>query len=472
MPASQAISATSCLFYCWVVEMPSVIDLLVVLIQMICVVVVVAYVVTRAGLFREALHGKVTWKGGLMMVLLFGLLSIFGTYSGINIMGAQANVRDLGPMIAGLIGGPFVGLGVGLIGGLYRYSMGGITAVACSVSTILAGLFGGLIYLSVKRRFIGVRGAVTFAVLMESFHMLLNLVLTQPFSVAWEIVRTLAFPMILANAIGMAAFAFIISNYLREEETKEERDRLDSELQREKAELEMAREIQQSILPKDLPAWQGYSIAALSRPAREVGGDFYDFFSMANGGHTAIVADVSGKGMPAALYMAVSRTVMRVAAASTADVGDLVSKANAELVNGSDMGMFVTLFAIELEEHGKIRYANAGHNPPMRVSTTSGVSLLPEGGVAMGVVPDVVPAVGTTTLGVGDLLVLYTDGVTDAVDPTGHEFGENGFQSAIKGLAGLGAKEAYLRLVEAIDEHTGPAPQYDDITLVVVKRET
>jgi phosphoserine phosphatase RsbU/P len=451
--------------------MASIVEILVVLIEMICVVVVVAYVVTRTGLFREALRGKVTWKGGLMMVLLFGLLSIFGTYSGVEISGAVANVRDLGPMIAGLIGGPFVGLGAGLIGGLYRLSMGGITAVPCSLSTILAGLFGGLIYLSANRRFIGIKGAVTFAVLMEGFHMVLTLILVQPLSTAWSIVSTVAIPMILANAIGMAAFAFIVSNYLHEEETKEERDRLNSELQREKAELEMARKIQQGILPKDLPVWEGYSIAAMSRPAHKVGGDFYDFFSMANGGHTAIIADVSGKGMSAAIYMAISRTIIRVTAASTADIGDLLSKANVELINESDSGMFVTLFAIELKERGEICYANAGHNPPARVSAT-GVSLLPEGGVVAGVSIQAAPLVGTVTLAVGELLILYTDGVTDAVGPGGKELGEAGFTSAAQGLTGLDAKEAMKRLVETIDEHTGAEPQYDDITLVIVRRET
>ncbi|HSV41822.1 MAG TPA: hypothetical protein VLH13_00250 [Methanomassiliicoccales archaeon] len=95
---------------------------------------------------------------------------------------------------------------------------------------------------------------------------------------------SVAIPMIRANAIGMGAFSFIVSNFLHEEKTKEERDRLDDELQKEKAELEMAKEIQQSILPKQLPAWRGHSIAALSRPARQVGGDFYDFFPMEGGG--------------------------------------------------------------------------------------------------------------------------------------------------------------------------------------------
>ncbi|MDD1772893.1 MAG: SpoIIE family protein phosphatase [Methanomassiliicoccales archaeon] len=450
--------------------MTSIIDMLVVLTEMICVIIVVAYVVTRTEFFHDALKGKVTWKGAYFMIILFGLLSIFGTYSGLDILGAKVNVRDIGPMIAGLIGGPIVGLGAGLIGGLHRLSMGGITAVPCSISTVLAGLFGGMIYLSAHRRFVGIKGAVIFAVLMESLHMIINLILVQPWSTAWSIISNVALPMIFANALGMAAFSFIVWNHIHEEETKDDRDRLNGELQREKAELEMAKEIQQSILPKHLPEWGGYSIAAMSRPAREVGGDFYDMFPMQNGERTVIIADVSGKGMPAALYMAVSRTVMRVAAASTTDIGELLSKANVELVNQSDMGMFVTMFGIELNDEGDIDFANAGHNPPMRVGP-SGVSFLPEGGVAMGITPEAVPLAGSIRLDVGEMMILYTDGVTDAVGPNGKELGEEGFRSAVVGLSGMNANDALQRLIEAIDKHTGTEPQYDDITIVIVRRE-
>ena len=445
-------------------------EMLVVLIEMICVVVVSAYVVTRTGVFREALKGKVTWKSGLFMVLFFGLLSIFGTYSGLEIMGAKVNVRDLGPMIAGLIGGPFVGVGAGLIGGLQRYSLGGITVIPCSISTILAGLFGGMINLSVGRRFVGLKGAVLFAILMEGFHMLLSLIIVQPWETAWAIISSVAIPMIFANALGMAAFAFIVGNYVHEEETKGERDRLNTELQKEKAELEMAKEIQQSILPKSLPSWNGYSIAAVSRPARQVGGDFYDFFTMGNGGRTAVIADVSGKGMPAALYMAVSRTVIRVAASNNDDIGELLARSNVELVRENDMGMFVTLFGIEVLENGEIRYANSGHNPPVRV-TSANVEFLPEGGVAMGVAVEAQPLVGIIKMDIGDILVLYTDGVTDAVGLGGKEFGESGLNDAAGRLRGMDAKAALDGLMKAIDDHTGTELQYDDITVVILRRE-
>jgi sigma-B regulation protein RsbU (phosphoserine phosphatase) len=191
------------------------IEMLVVLIQMACVIVVAAQVVTASSFFRGPLAGKGTIQQILIIAVLFGLLSIFGTYSGLEVLGAKINVRDLGPMIAGLIAGPYAGIGAGLIGGIHRYSLGGVSAVPCSIATILAGTIGGLIYLKYNRRFCGTLIAVTFAVLMECLHMLLQLVMVQPFTVAREIVLTSAVPMIVANGIGMAAFSIIITDYLR-----------------------------------------------------------------------------------------------------------------------------------------------------------------------------------------------------------------------------------------------------------------
>jgi sigma-B regulation protein RsbU (phosphoserine phosphatase) len=194
-------------------KMASTVEMLAVLMVAIAVLAAVAFLLTRLKFFREVLAGKVTWKSGLLLIAIFGILSIFGTYASLEIMGAKANVRDLGPMIAGLIGGPLVGVGAGLVGSLQRLTLGGITAVPCAVATTLAGLLGGMIYLTNRKRFVGVLGAVLFAVLMECLHMLLILILVQPASSAWEIVRAISVPMIIANAIGMAAFSFIFQRY-------------------------------------------------------------------------------------------------------------------------------------------------------------------------------------------------------------------------------------------------------------------
>lgn len=445
------------------------IEMLVVLIEMICVVIVVAYLLTRTALFREVLKGKVTWRSGIILAVLFGLLSIFGTYSGLDILGAKVNVRDLGPMIAGLLAGPFVGIAAGLIGGLQRLSMGGVTAVPCSIATIIAGLLGGLIYLSNRRRFIGVKGAVLFAIFMESLHMLINLIIVQPWQTAWAIVSSIGVPIIFANALGMAVFAFIISNYMKEESTKEDRDRLTHELEREKAELSLAQEIQKSMLPRTVPAVPGYTISASSRPAKEVGGDFYDFPPVVGEETAALIADVSGKGMAAAIYMAVSRTVLKSVASISDGPDSLLRSANRILSEDSDSGMFVTVFGVYLKEDGNFRFANAGHNPPVIIRADGSQEIMPEGGVAMGVDEDAAPIAGSSSLGPGDLLILYTDGATEAMNAAGEEFGEARLiEAAASGNRSL--EDPMPRVLAAIDAFVGPAPQYDDITLMVIRR--
>ncbi len=194
------------------------VEILVTLIQMVCVIVVAAQVVTAIPVFRQALTMQPTGKQILAFAIFFGLLAVFGSYSGFEVLGAKINIRDLGPMIAGLIAGPYAGLGAGLIGGLHRYSLGSITAIPCTAATILAGLLGGIVNLKYHRRFCGVQTAVLLAVGVECLHMLLILAFVRPVSVGLEIVSSLAVPMITANAVGMAAFSVIIADYIKRQE--------------------------------------------------------------------------------------------------------------------------------------------------------------------------------------------------------------------------------------------------------------
>jgi sigma-B regulation protein RsbU (phosphoserine phosphatase) len=446
------------------------IEMFVVLIEMMCVVIVAAYLLTRTAIFRDVLKGKVTWKAGILLALILGALSIFGTYSGLDIFGAVVNVRDLGPMIAGLVAGPFVGIAAGLIGGLQRLTMGGVTAVPCSIATIMAGLFGGLIYLANRRRFIGIKGAVLFAVGMESFHLILNLIIVKPWETAWAIVSQIWFPMIFANALGIAVFSYIISNFMKEEATKAEKDRLTHELEREKAELALAQEIQKSMLPKSVPAAEGYSISASSRPAKQVGGDFYDFPPIVSDATAALIADVSGKGMAAAMYMAVSRTVMKSVASVNFEPDKLLRSANSILSEDSDSGMFVTVFLAFLGRDGEVHFANAGHNPPILIRSSGAIEVLPEGGVALGVDMDAAPISGVVRMEKGDTLVLYTDGATEALNVAGEEFGEQRLTAAASGQESAGSSLA--KVMEAIDAFSAGAQQYDDITLMLIRRDT
>ena len=161
--------------------------------------------------FQRILSKEAGWRDKLIIILLFGGFSILGTYMGIRLpSGAIGNVRDLGPMIAGLAGGPLIGLGAGLIGGIHRYFLGGFVQIPCGLATILAGLISGVINRLNKGKLVRLRWAVLFAALMECFHMLLALLIAQPFSEALNIVKTLSLPMILANSAGIAISMLLI----------------------------------------------------------------------------------------------------------------------------------------------------------------------------------------------------------------------------------------------------------------------
>ncbi len=197
-----------------------------VLLQLICVIIVAAYLLTQSRIFPEILDGNPTLKTRIILILFFGGLSVYGSISGIDFLGSIVNVRDLGPMVAGLLAGPWVGIGSGLIGAAYRLSMGGITMYSCSITAIFAGFFGGLIWIYYKKKFAGTTVAVTFAVLMEVFHMALTLMMVKPFDEAVAIVSRVYLPMVLANAAGMFVFAMMVKNIQKERKIQAERDAL------------------------------------------------------------------------------------------------------------------------------------------------------------------------------------------------------------------------------------------------------
>jgi phosphoserine phosphatase RsbU/P len=195
-----------------------------VLLQLMCVIIVAAYLLTRSRIFPEILDGHPDVKDRIILVLLFGALSIYGSVSGIEFMGSVVNVRDLGPMLAGLLAGPWVGIGAGLIGAVYRLSMGGLTVYACSAAAVFAGLFGGVVWLWKKKQFAGTKIAVLLAILMESFHMVLVLITVRPFDAALSVVTRVYIPMVVANAIGMYVFCIMVENVQHDREIEKERD--------------------------------------------------------------------------------------------------------------------------------------------------------------------------------------------------------------------------------------------------------
>jgi sigma-B regulation protein RsbU (phosphoserine phosphatase) len=450
----------------------SVANILIDLIKTACVVVAFAYVVTRTGFFADILDKKFSFKNQAILVLLFGVLSIFGTYGGLQLpSGAIANIRDLGPMVAGLVGGPLVGLGAGLIGGVHRYFLGGFVCIPCSLSTVLAGLLGGAIYRLKRGEFVAVWQAILFAVFMELLHMGLTLLIAKPYEQAVGVVKEVILPMVGANALGMAIFAFIIRNLITERRTAAERESFRRELERTEFEMETARGIQQSFLPESPPRIEGFELAALNLPARQVGGDFYDFIPVSENEWGIIIADVSGKGVPAALFMALSRTLVRANVSENITASQAIQKANHLISQEAKMGMFVTLFyAVLAPEKRRLQYVNAGHNPPFVVKKSSGdVILLRARGIAMGVMDDVSLEEKDIILDSNDIVVFYTDGITEAIDGAGEQFGEKRLIETINQNADLPVKDLIGKVKDDVFAFAHGQPQFDDFTLVILK---
>jgi len=179
------------------------------LLEQACLVIVVFYLLFQVKFFRRMQDGTTTILDQLILAVIFGALAVYGTYSGVQTSGAIANIRNLGPMIGGFLGGPWAGLGAGLIGGIHRYYMGGFTAVPCALGTITSGLAAGIIYILLKGK-LGVWKPALYAFVMECADMGLLLLMAQPFDKALNLVAIIAAPMILADTAGMAIFAFML----------------------------------------------------------------------------------------------------------------------------------------------------------------------------------------------------------------------------------------------------------------------
>jgi sigma-B regulation protein RsbU (phosphoserine phosphatase) len=247
--------------------------------------------------------------------------------------------------------------------------------------------------------------------------------------------------------------------------------------QRMEEELAVGRQIQLSMLPETCPMLDGWDFAADYQAASQVGGDFYDFFLLPGdpGRWGIAVADVSDKGVPAALFMALSRTTIRNVALRGRPPAEVLSWANRFIQEDSQAHMFLTVLYGELDtRYGSLVYANAGHNPPLYwQASTRRFFELPGAGIALGVVDEVQIEERVTVFEPGDVLVLYTDGVTEATNIELQEFGRERLQAAVAGVLDLvpaaNAGDIVEAIKEAVFDFTGNMPQHDDMTLFVIK---
>jgi hypothetical protein len=246
-------------------------------------------------------------------------------------------------------------------------------------------------------------------------------------------------------------------------------------------ELELAGRMQASLLPSVPPELPGWQLTATLRPARETSGDFYDFIPLPGGRLGIVIADVADKGMGAALYMALSRTLIRTYAADFPDRPDLaLQAANKRMLADTGADLFVTVFYGILDPAGgTLAYCNAGHHPPYwlapqgRQGVGGGATIRSLGGrgIALGVIQDPGWGYSTVELRPGEMLLLYTDGVIEAHDPDLAPFGNQRILEAALSNLGLPADRLLEELLSRLQEFTGDQPQFDDITLMALRRE-
>lgn len=277
-----------------------------------------------------------------------------------------------------------------------------------------------------------------------------------------ELMRLRAAGPLIPNGVGYVLIAFALLNLLV---LLEVADRLSL-----KNDLEIAREIQQAMLPSGMYSADGVETLGMSRPANTVGGDFYDILPLPDGRLVVAVGDVSGKGSPAALLMALLLAMMRTLVDEKLEAADLMTRLNLQVVRHAPGTRFITLFyGVYQPLTGELTFVNAGHMPPLILRSGGTFERLADGGIALGMFSASTYSAGRTLLSPGEMLVVYSDGITEAENDAGQPFDEQGLEMALS--AGREAELSAISagVVKAVERHTGDVRFADDLTILLLR---
>jgi len=233
--------------------------------------------------------------------------------------------------------------------------------------------------------------------------------------------------------------------------------------------LQLAARMQRALLPPDQALGATWDLAASATPCRMVGGDFFDYLELGAGQVGAILGDVAGKGPSAALLAAAVQTNVMAHAPASADPADTMTRVNHALLRRAVDARFATMFYATLAPDGRMDYSNAGQEPPIVVRAGGRTERLTAGGPVLGVLPQAFYDAGTAALAPGDLVVVYSDGVTEALDPYGTEYGQERMTEAIAGLHGEAPDAVRDHLIASVDAFAAGTPQADDLTILVLR---
>jgi serine phosphatase RsbU (regulator of sigma subunit) len=238
-----------------------------------------------------------------------------------------------------------------------------------------------------------------------------------------------------------------------------------------KNDLEIARDIQQAMLPSGRYSGVGFETVGFSRPANTVGGDFYDILPLDDGRIVVTVGDVAGKGSPAALLMALLLAMLRTLVDEKLEPAELVTRLNVQVSRHAPGSRFITLFyAVYDPASGALTYVNAGHTQPLLIRSGGVVERLTEGGIALGMFDHSRYVTGSTAIQPNELIAIYSDGITEAEDPNGVPFDEAGLETALKASHTLGIAEVGQAVVRAVERHTADTRLADDLTILLLRR--
>ena len=276
--------------------------------------------------------------------------------------------------------------------------------------------------------------------------------------------------VVVSLVVACVARLYSVTKDRLEEKNRQLEERVEAEgrtIELHQQDFERAREIQEALMPKQLPESPRWQLAAGCKPSRIVGGDYYDAIRLANGSLAIVIADVSGKGMAAALLMSNLQAIVRAFASAEISPEELCAKANHLIAANVAPGKYITFFYAVVDA-GRMRvdYCCAGHNPPMVLHRDGSIESLSEGGPVLGVFQDAVYLRGTTELQSGDCLLLFTDGVTEAMNGVGEEFGEDRLMDVLRNHT-ADPNDYCKRIMAAINQFSKGA-LHDDATLLAV----
>jgi sigma-B regulation protein RsbU (phosphoserine phosphatase) len=237
-------------------------------------------------------------------------------------------------------------------------------------------------------------------------------------------------------------------------------------------ELEAGRAVQLALMPQQSPVVPGWDVWTYTAPANDVGGDLVDYLPLGDGRHAIALGDVAGKALPAALLAVKLQATLRALIPQFESLSDLGAGVNRILVRDGLSNRFATLVYLVFGEHtGDLRLLNAGHLPPL-IARANTLEELPRGSIALGIMADAPFQESRATLADGDVLIAYSDGVTEAINTAGEFFGEERLRGAIQAGAGQPASEIGARILRSLESFVGDAPTHDDVSVVVLRKTT